>query len=234
MQYYLNGYSFNAVKPPICFALILGLIAFTYKFPLSFIFNQLEIRLCIYLLSAFLIILLGNIRLGLSSKDLSFDLTKYKLSLLILLIFALLVEFNYISYFYLEYGYLLVAVSPESLGKYIANIVKPYKLIPNYMMTGPENAGDKVSVDPKPVFTGNSFVNAGSFIPESYNPNLEAANDLIDMFRSLGNNIEYQEKAKDNLKKFFMEIAKFTKESEDLDSPLKAKIVKELGIYVRN
>lgn len=196
--------------------------------------NELGIRLCIYLLSALLIILLGNVRAGLTSKDLSFDISKYKLSLIFLLVFALLIEFNFISYLYVECGYFFIAVSPQSLGKNIVSIIKPYILLPNYMMAGTDSTGGNRSAASNSVPAGDTNVNTGFSLIDSYNPNLEAAKDLLEMFRSLGQTVEYQEKAKNDLKKFFIEIAKFTKESQQSDSPLKAKMVKQLGYYVRD
>lgn len=234
LQYYFYSCSFQAGKTVLIVALVVTLLATSFKLPLSFMFNQLEIRYCVYLFSAFLIVLMGNVRQGLLSQDLSFQISNYKLSLIFLLVYALLIEFGYISYIYAECGNLLIAISPESLAKYLASLIKPHELIPNYMMAGPSNNSDKPSAGSNPVSTGKESVNPSSLPSELDNPNLAAAKDLLEMLGSLDNTIQYQEIAQNNLKKFFIDIAKFTKDSKDLDSPLKAKTVKELGIYVRN
>lgn len=80
----------NKITIAILIALFLCLVAFSYRFPSLHVADQLHLPWIKYVLSIWLIFVIGGIRSELKDQNISFSLKKYRWSLLFLLIVAVL------------------------------------------------------------------------------------------------------------------------------------------------
>ena len=82
--------------------LTLGLIAFSFKFPIFHVASELHCPFIRYLASAILIFIIGGLRMGLQGQFVSFSFNNYRISIFFLFLVILLTETGYLSLFYSE------------------------------------------------------------------------------------------------------------------------------------